>query len=886
MRFNIKKISAVAISSLLTGMTMGVAAAASYPAPFVTGGVANTAIVYGTGQGVNALDQTYAASIQTDLQKYVSTSSSSTSTTVEGDVVALDSSSTRIWLNTSLNTATSTLTKSDLPVVLEETTFSGDVDAKLTSNIKIGGGDVAGGDNSDRVIFAKQPKSSSDPVIGISLGSSTYPLYNATVTMKAVNFTSSDSEGETIHLFGKDFVVSTATSTTDLVLFSSAKEVTLAVGGSSPAPSATVNIGGTDYVITLVSGSDTTATIDVDGESKEVTEGASKKIGGIDVAIKNVDESEAINTITASVLVGSEKITFVNGATVKKGSDDDPVDGTKVYLKGTPTALTELAVEVYKPDSSNDAVLAGEPFTDPVFGSFKVDFQGLSSPLDDADREKIEIQNSGDDDMSIKMVDSEENSATIIFAHNATSGANIKGKPANWRLANENNDSLFVYEGANLTEEDLIVLGNEDYGHILEVTQISNNTGTSYTDDDVKFQDKFSGETYETSFTSEGLGTVNIDGKSYTVHFLGDGDDGYATVKYPTGDASTTNTWIVYPTIETKNGAKVALYEPLNMSLSAWNGTVAASATVLKFPDGDGYTSATFTYAGMGNWTVTGAGAGLLSANQTLGANYTTLTIGKLTYNITSAGDHLYGNNTMIYVTNPEGTANIDQPAVIIFEGKDDNSAYEAMVVDLETAPAGSSDDGVGVNNVLFSTDYGHYSATLASNSDVTQDVDWYGTLVTTDAGESDQKTVEIAYPKSQAYAKIYVGEVSAVIGSEGGSSTGAVLVTDKEVSSVSSKDLVIVGGSCINAAAANVLGGAYCGAAFTAKTGVGSGQFLIKGVKDVYSSGKLALVVAGYEVADTANAVQYLTKVKPDTSKAYKGTSATAAQELVVTSA
>jgi len=53
MKFNFRKISAIAVSALMTGMTMGVAAAANYPAPFVSGGSPNVAIVYGTGAGVS-----------------------------------------------------------------------------------------------------------------------------------------------------------------------------------------------------------------------------------------------------------------------------------------------------------------------------------------------------------------------------------------------------------------------------------------------------------------------------------------------------------------------------------------------------------------------------------------------------------------------------------------------------------------------------------------------------------------------------------------------------------------------------------------------------------------------------------------------------------------
>ncbi len=98
----------------------------------------------------------------------------------------------------------------------------------------------------------------------------------------------------------------------------------------------------------------------------------------------------------------------------------------------------------------------------------------------------------------------------------------------------------------------------------------------------------------------------------------------------------------------------------------------------------------------------------------------------------------------------------------------------------------------------------------------------------------------------------------------------------------VSSKNLVIVGGSCINSAAATVLGGAYCGPAFTEATGVGTGQFMIKGVMDTFTTGKLALVVAGYEAADTVNAATYLTKKTVDTSETYTGTSATEATLVV----
>ena len=201
------------------------------------------------------------------------------------------------------------------------------------------------------------------------------------------------------------------------------------------------------------------------------------------------------------------------------------------------------------------------------------------------------------------------------------------------------------------------------------------------------------------------------------------------------------------------------------------------------------------------------------------------------------------------------------------------------------------ADDGLGIDDVerTWSTDDTAWEHTMPGDSKIEKSADLWGTIITTDSSDSDQKTAVISYPDEQVYAQLYVAEESASI--TAGSTTsasatqlGEVLVKDSEVSSVSTKNLVIIGGSCINSAAASVLGGANCGAAFTESTGVGSGQFLIKGVSDSSITSKLALVVAGYEATDTVNAAQYLTTKTVDTDKEYKGTSSTTAEMVVTT--
>ena len=153
--------------------------------------------------------------------------------------------------------------------------------------------------------------------------------------------------------------------------------------------------------------------------------------------------------------------------------------------------------------------------------------------------------------------------------------------------------------------------------------------------------------------------------------------------------------------------------------------------------------------------------------------------------------------------------------------------------------------------------------------------------LVSSDKGEA-----EITYHDEECYADVYVTAVDASVTS-GTSELGSVSVLDSEVSSVADKNLIVVGGSCVNTVAAELLGSdsPICGADFTTTTGVAAGEFLIETFSR--SGGKVATLVAGYNAGDTTNAVNALTTQTVDTSigSKYKGASATSI-ELVTESA
>ena len=89
----------------------------------------------------------------------------------------------------------------------------------------------------------------------------------------------------------------------------------------------------------------------------------------------------------------------------------------------------------------------------------------------------------------------------------------------------------------------------------------------------------------------------------------------------------------------------------------------------------------------------------------------------------------------------------------------------------------------------------------------------------------------------------------------------GGIVVLDTEIASVSDKNLIVVGGSCINSVAAKLLGvpKGTCGEVFTALTGAKSGQYVLDQSTSPYNTGKVALLVAGYNAIDTTTGVNAL---------------------------
>ena len=868
MKFNFRKIASALASTAMVSSTVALAAAANFPAPFVENGAADVAIVYG-----NSLDLAAVTDVQTALSsELASTSTGGTAGAASDEAYLLATSSSPLLLNASVNSVRSSVSEANLPSVLGEVEFSGNVDADMTYKIVLG--------SYPRVVFDAIPTSSDDPQVGIALSTSTSNyLYNATITFdQAVNLTHADSEGEDIMLFGQEFQIATSTTGTSLVLFKSAAGIFL---DSETNPSEVIDLEGETYTVELVAATDTSATLRVTDSSgstdlKEISESASKKILGVEFSVKTADESTATNKLQADIIAGAEKYTFADGSGVTVGSDNTEIDGTNVDFTGNVAALTGITVQVTAADGNEDAILPGGEFVDPVFGSFRLYFEGLG--VEDEDREDISVKTSGVDKMTVSFTTWEgDEIENFEFLNNETGDqlTSFLGDSNEWRLV--------VREMGQINESGYAVVGNEVEGRLVELQQLSNQT-TGYNNDVVKFVNVGSGQDYNGIIDGEGTADVSI-GDDYVITYVDDrAGDGAQHVRLNWPE-STGNNMIVYPTIETSKGAKLAFYEPLTIDLSNWDGAGNDLAGVM-FPDGNGYTTITAvpgTGSGGDNVTIDGT---LLNATSTA-----TVTVGQLTYTFDASTSV---NQTTIYLNDVDSGSTITRPGIMLFEEEDDANLYQALIV--QTAGGGDSNNGVGVSDVDFTwntdtgpngDDYANTGLQRESNDDLYDMMDIWGTMVTTDQSDSDQFTSVISYPDNQVKALLYAD--SLVQGSGSTTTLGEIKVMDNELetSGMQTKNLIIVGGSCVSNAAKTLVGatGTGCEGDWTTATGAGTGEWIIQTFENPWASSKVATVVAGWEAPDTQNAATYLTTqdVEIATGEKLQGSTADAAVSVTV---
>jgi len=240
-------------------------------------------------------------------------------------------------------------------------------------------------------------------------------------------------------------------------------------------------------------------------------------------------------------------------------------------------------------------------------------------------------------------------------------------------------------------------------------------------------------------------------------------------------------------------------------------------------------------------------------------------TVTAITADIIGVGDDVSTNCSFATATGP---------AILLLEEKRlnaVNSAGEAICIPLTTI--GTTEIAIGTPVYTNTTDAVMTLTSLTSDTYKQRGLTLYGSLVEKDSSSGTNGYVKVMYPEEEMTVNVLVtgADTSVSAGSSTGGNVvalGSIAVEDSDIASVQAKNLIVVGGSCINTVSAKLLGSdtPLCGADFTAKAGVSSGQFLIGVYSSPYTAGKIAMLVAGYDAADTTSATAYTIAQKPNT--------------------
>jgi len=817
MKFNFRKIMSVLAGTVMLSSTVALAAAANYPSPFVKGGNADVAIVYGSmpGAEVDLLAVTdINSNLASALARQTATSGTSTtgsSTVSGGDFVKLERSTDHFNIGENTNKFFSSLDDEELSTVLADGVYQNDDNEEFDFTQTIAMGQLPLTHFQDSELDADEK-----PLIGFDLADGTHVLnYTLDFTPDAAEGGTAFADLETteLTLLGRTYYVVDAATTSSgvkLTLLDAANSAIVEQGTTS-----SVAVGDKSYEVSISFIDSDEVILIVDGKAtNKLQEGDVFKIADDTyIAVKNVLYSaKEGETSKAEISIGSGKIVLENNQEIEVNNEDvsdiEEYNDAEVksYITNTTTNINKIVLEWVIGD--DEWIVPGREITLPAFETIKVSMGAFNVPT----QEKTTVKNDGSDSIKLTtFVEDGEVDFNLLYA-NATGFIGL-GKDSDERLVVTNASTLRFDTDVDSWFVASWVSGDDAESYVLEVSKVDDSDGTRNTTT-VKSVAKGSTVSKDLDLvtnTYQDFGRVRL-----TLNAANEQD---GTARFTISAAGGSGT-ASFDRLYTKEGLRIML--PVN--------TTTANSSVVS------------PAIGFGNFSTGAAGTGSQASYvlQFLEEDEDGTIASGLNFNATLG-------------LNSDNKVQVSSVSVTDFETEDGSEK-----------------------------EVGYVNSSLASRT-------MYDT-------NPDQANLEVTYHGEEAFADVYVSEAGAVISSDdsddetavpstGVKELGSIVVKDTEVSQVATKNLIVVGGSCVNKLAAELLGSssALCGMDFETKTGVGNGSFLIQSFSR--TGGKVATLVAGYSAQDTVNAAKYFTTQSVDTTvgKKYKGTSATSASLVTV---
>jgi hypothetical protein len=318
----------------------------------------------------------------------------------------------------------------------------------------------------------------------------------------------------------------------------------------------------------------------------------------------------------------------------------------------------------------------------------------------------------------------------------------------------------------------------------------------------------------------------------------------------------------VYPILYTKYGAKVAFTNTTNLGFTVTDGGGTVNITL---PTGTIY----FKDNGANlQYNLDGSS----SYSNVPGSTFDVI-IGRLEYRFTvTIGGGGSDSSIDSVKIKSVGTNN---PALLLLEEKTKDNKEDAIIVEI-TDNIVASTPRLELNTILFTHDPPDMqtSTSVGGTSGLDHHVTKWGTKVVLDM--SGAGTATITYPDSQVYHLVAVGENPSWITAATEAGTYKTyaplsLPVAKLASEVTSADktnanIVLVGGPCANSLVQALVDAGKLDASMTCAGGNPGpawtpGAAYVKVVEDAFATGRVALVVAGTNAADTRLATSLLSQ-------------------------
>jgi hypothetical protein len=475
-----KRIAALGTGALMLGATLSGAFAASdlanYPQPFVMNGVLDDTVIV-VGKAAKSEDVLGAVDIAAALQAEavsktaVGTGGSTAPSTDKG--LKIEKSGNKFTYGDQISDVqTTALDGNDLDMLadgtFEDTKGTNKDDEDYEQELLFG--------NSANSVFElqfTQPGDNDNYEDGRPAGSYLFlekndHAYNYTLSFDAgveisATACAADLEGNSLMIQGNTYTITEVSCTGGLPT-----KITMVSGESTLwlVQDQPYTVGDHTVTVVDVDSGETKCGVNVDGVTKWMDEGTTSQFGEMTVGVLDVVAvyTKDYDADTCELTLGSNELVLEDGDQVVVNGET--LEGSSVDITTSGTTWTGLVVSFKAGDDAginqDDIYLeAGEAWTDPIFGNFKVQFEGVT-----ADYDEMEITASGDDAV-FTFVNNDGQEVEIPF-HRATGDDVFLG---------QDDDEYLLLPGdtvaVNPEKQLLLYTTTGGETHVLEITDLT-----------------------------------------------------------------------------------------------------------------------------------------------------------------------------------------------------------------------------------------------------------------------------------------------------------------------------------------------------------------------------------------------------------------------------